>query len=157
MKHTDISKKNRKNREEPHTDGPETTLYVLGWICIGVVLAVCLGWMWLTHRYEGFSLPCMFYRITGYYCPGCGGTRAFRAFWQGRIFRSVWLHPVVPYGLSLGGWFMISQTLERMTKGKWKIGLAYRDWYLWVALGLVGFHFLTKNLLLLAGIDCLHP
>lgn len=29
--------------------------------------------------------PCMFYQLTGFHCPGCGSTRALRAFLHGDI------------------------------------------------------------------------
>lgn len=35
-----------------------------------------------------FSLPCIFLELTGYYCPGCGGTRACAALFQGKIVKS---------------------------------------------------------------------
>lgn len=41
--------------------------------------------------------PCLFHVVTGAYCPGCGGTRAFLALLQGRVADSIRLNPLVPY------------------------------------------------------------
>lgn len=44
---------------------------------------------------QGF--PCLFHLLTGYYCPGCGGTRAVRYLLHGEIWKSIQYHPLVPY------------------------------------------------------------
>lgn len=82
--------------------------YITGWICIAVfaalaaVIGVC-GTQILTK-----VPPCPLHAYTGYYCPGCGGTRATFALLHGHLIRSFVLHPFVPYTAVLGGWFMLS-------------------------------------------------
>jgi hypothetical protein len=41
------------------------------------------------------SLPglCLFHRLTGLDCPGCGMTRAFVALWRGDLVAAEALHP----------------------------------------------------------------
>ena len=88
--------------------------YITGWICIAVfaalaaVIGVC-GTQILTK-----VPPCPLHAYTGYYCPGCGGTRATFALLHGHLIRSFVLHPFVPYTAVFGGWFMLSQTLQRI-------------------------------------------
>ncbi len=41
--------------------------------------------------------PCLFRLLTGYYCPGCGGTRAVWHLLHGRILTSIRCHPLVFY------------------------------------------------------------
>ena len=41
--------------------------------------------------------PCLFHVVTGAYCPGCGGTRAFLALLHGRVADSLRLNPLVLY------------------------------------------------------------
>lgn len=43
------------------------------------------------------GVPCFFHSLTGYYCPGCGGTRASYAFLHGHFIRSFMLHPIIDY------------------------------------------------------------
>lgn len=131
----------------------ENVLYVIGWILIGVVvLAAVVLWL-LPELVEKYRMPCIFQLLTGFYCPGCGGTRAVQSLFRGRWLDSFLLHPFVPYTAIVGGWFMISQTLQRVSRGRLSIGMKYRDIYLWIALGLVGVNFLVKNILLLVGVD----
>ncbi len=36
----------------------------------------------LAMALNGLRLPCLFYELTGLYCPGCGNTRAVMALWR---------------------------------------------------------------------------
>ena len=42
-------------------------------------------------------IPCLFHELTGFYCPGCGGTRAVLALLAGHPVLSFLYHPLVPY------------------------------------------------------------
>ena len=59
---------------------------------------------------------CLFYLVTGFPCPGCGGTRAFVAMLQGNFLTSFLHHPVVPYCFFWYVLFMTTQTLARLNK-----------------------------------------
>ena len=41
---------------------------------------------WLSHAVEMVSPGCIFRRLTGLSCPGCGGTRAARALLAGDVW-----------------------------------------------------------------------
>lgn len=123
--------------------------YIVGWCCLGILgilvaMVKIYGTSWLSRF--GF---CIFHLTTGLYCPGCGGTRATFALFRGELVRSIKFHPFVPYAAFLGGWFMISQTIQRISGNRIKIGMHYRDIYLWIALVIVIVNFLIKNGLLL--------
>lgn len=60
----------------------------------------------------------------------------------------LWLHPFVPYAALLSGWFMISQTIERVSGSRIRIALRFRDVYIWIALLLIVVNCLVKNLAL---------
>lgn len=47
------------------------------------------------------NFPCLFHLATGYYCPGCGGTRAIASLLHGQLFRSFLYHPVILYTVFL--------------------------------------------------------
>ena len=57
------------------------------------------AWVYLIRKDIYFSragMPeCFIHYITGYYCPGCGGTRAFDCFIHGQWIRSFFYHPAV--------------------------------------------------------------
>lgn len=135
------------------TKTDENALYIIGWILLGFLLLIAAALKLWPGALEKYLPPCLFLTLTGFYCPGCGGTRAVAALAQGKPVTSLIYHPFVIYTAAVGGWFMVSQTVERISKGRFAIGMKYRDFYLWIALGLVVVNFLAKNILLLCGTD----
>ena len=119
----------------------EDYLYIAG---IGLVpLFAAAVWLWRRMPH----VPCLFHVLTGYYCPGCGGTRAVKMLLHGRLFWSIYYHPAVPYGAALYLGFMASQTVERLAGRRLPIGMRYRDIYVWLMLAILGANFLLKNYL----------
>lgn len=43
------------------------------------------------------SRECLFHRLSGCYCPGCGGTRSLYFFLHGNWGKSLLYHPLVLY------------------------------------------------------------
>lgn len=126
----------------------ETALYITGWCVIGVF--ILLG-VYLRFRHLSlgrFFLPCILYSLTGAYCPGCGGTRAVQLLFQGHLLKALIYHPLVFYTAVVGGWFMLSQTVERLSRHKLPIGMKYHDNYLWAAIIIVIVNFILKNFFL---------
>lgn len=127
----------------------ERTLY---WICVSILLALAL--LMALTRLLGIHLSelmpgCLFLRLTGYYCPGCGGTRAVMSLFRGEWLHSFWYHPVVPYTAVIGGWYVISHTIELVSKEKYAIGMHYRNLYLYLAVALILINWIIKNLFIL--------
>lgn len=124
--------------------------YIIGWIFLaltaGLGIALHLG------AFDQLNPPpCTLHSLTGLYCPGCGGTRALAALLRGHPLCSLYYHPIIPYAAAVGGWFMLSQTIERLSHGRLNIGMHYRDIYLWIALALILVNCLVKNLFLVLG------
>ena len=129
-------KRNRKQEEEN---------YICGLFLLGILL------FWLAaERLLGleFSLPpCVFHSLTGLYCPGCGGTRACRLLLSGHIFQSFLYHPGVLLAAALYVWFMVSHTIEFVSKGRLKIGLSYTDKFLYLEVAVIILQCLAKNMM----------
>lgn len=122
--------------------------YIAGWVCITLAVFFAIAVKYRLFRFLGPVPPCSLHTLTGYYCPGCGGTRAVIALFHGHPLRSLYYHPIVIYTALVGGWFMISQTIERASRGKIAIGMHYRDLYMWIALLIIVLNCLIKNLIL---------
>lgn len=123
--------------------------YMLGW---GLLAGICL--LGILENLLGFDPlrllgPCLLHLLTGYYCPGCGGTRAVASLLRAKPLQSFAYHPFVLYAAVIGGWFMLSQTIERISGGRIRIGMHFREIYLWIALWLIGINFLIKNMALI--------
>ncbi len=88
---------------------------------------------------------CFLYSYFGIYCPGCGGTRAVMALLEGRIWDSIYYHPIVVYTAIIYLVFMIPQTIHYISRGKIK-GIRFRYWFLYGALVVIIINFLVKNI-----------
>jgi len=124
----------------------EDQLYYAGLI----VFVLSILALWIYYRLlplQLFADGCVWQRVLGIYCPGCGGTRAVNALLHGNILLSLWYHPLVPYTAILFGAFMVSQTAARSTKYRYFKGMRFHNWFLYLALVILIINFVGKNLL----------
>lgn len=100
-----------------------------------------------------FHLPCLFHWLTGYYCPGCGGTRAVVYLLHGQIAESFRYHPLVPYAAAVIGLELLTALIARWTKNpRWYLG--HEKFFLYLAIGIVAVNWIFKNYMLAVhGID----
>lgn len=131
-------------------DRVEDQMLVAGiWVPL-VMFFVFWGFELLPDRArEVFLVPCVFHSVTGFYCPGCGGTRAVAVLLEGNVLASALYHPIVAYAAGFYVWFMASHAVERLSGRRFKVGLLFRSWYLYVALAVVVLNFFVKNFALL--------
>lgn len=129
----------------------------LYWIIWAMLLLMILmaGAVRVFHLEEVFYSPCPFRKITGLYCPGCGGTRAWKALLGGHILTSLRLHPLVPCGVCFLMLYQGSNTLSRLTGGRVR-AMRYRFGYLAAGIVIVLANWIIKNYFLIKkGIDLL--
>ncbi len=126
----------------------ETRLYRFGW---GILLVI--GILIISKRFlfpdmhQLFRMPpCIFHTLTGYYCPGCGGTRSLKALLSGKLLVCMVDFPMIFYATVVFAWFMISQTIERISRHRILVGMKYRHAWIYASLVIVMIHFVVKNL-----------
>jgi len=90
---------------------------------------------------------CRFLEITGYYCPGCGCTRAVRAFFRGHIFFSLLYNPVVVYCMVMYILYEGSHLLEILHVPHIK-GMKFRYWYIYAGIWLLLGNWIIKNIVM---------
>lgn len=87
--------------------------------------------------------PCMFFMVTGWYCPACGGTRSAEALLHGNIVESLRYHVVVVFSCLLGIAFYIEFSAKLFGKN---ISLVPRSYILlFVTIGLFLTYFVVRN------------
>lgn len=136
----------------------EDQLYVIGlvFLCIFIVGIILYN---IVQPDIAKAKTCVFNNATGYYCPGCGGTRALISFVKGNLIKSFMYHPVVPYAGIIYLIFMISHTIEKaeriyyrhkyMEDGRYPVrGLKFREWYLYGALTIILINFIVRNIVI---------
>lgn len=98
----------------------------------------------LLQNYMSHAPKCLFHLVTGYYCPGCGGTRALYLFLTGHWIKSFLFHPLVVYAFFVCLYLCIRKILDHKYHPNARL--------LWIALGLLAVNFVIKNLALV----CFH-
>lgn len=143
----EVSGSKRHSSGKIKTEDVLFCLILIGGVCfvggLGVLHLLGLDWV-----FQG--APCTIYRFTGWYCPGCGGTRALRSLVHGHLLESLLYHPAVLY---LAGWTVIFlgwQGIHYLSRGK-VCSFHYRNWHLWIAVALFVSNFIIKNAAQLMG------
>ena len=71
-------------------------------IILGLILMVLSVFVYFKDPFNGPILPCIFNKITGFYCPGCGMTRAVNACFNFNFYQALRFNALVfimPIGL----------------------------------------------------------
>ena len=161
LKRQKTAKRIGKNRKGERTDMDLTTqkeketeiidrvFFIAGMLGV-LVVALCVIWWKVTGKSPIPPVPpCMIHAVTGIYCPGCGGTRAAYALLCGKPLLSLYYHPIVLYTVVVGAAFLVTQTIGRLSRGRFRAVVHFRPVYLWIALALVVINCFVKNFILL--------
>ena len=123
------------------------TLYKLGRIVLIIgLIALPLYYLGAFKALEPYNY-CIFKRIVGLYCPGCGGTRALKALLSGDIAASLFYHPAVRYFAVFYIVFMIRMFMMlRFNIGK----VSYKRvvFFIWLGIALILIQWAAKNIAL---------
>lgn len=77
---------------------------------LATLAAAALVWFFNPVR-SGFFPPCMFLKLTGIACPGCGLTRGFHAAMHGDFLTALDYNALLPLYAVFLGYFFVSLTL----------------------------------------------
>ncbi len=89
-------------------------------IAIGVaLLAGGLAYA-LICRWLGFGIPCLFYTVTGWQCPGCGVSRMCLCLLAGDIRGAYQANPVLLFALPALIAVLVDATVRYVRKGCWR-------------------------------------
>lgn len=61
---------------------------------IGIFIIGLITYYYLNQNLN-FSIPCLFHKITGYYCPGCGITRCLFSILEGKLYQAFMYNQLV--------------------------------------------------------------
>ena len=140
--------KRRTRILQSHKAFPEDGIYMAGWCILALAAFLILikniffpGFLVLEHM-----RPCLLYSLTGFFCPGCGGTRSAVALVHGHFLVCAVDYPLMAYSVVMYLWFMVSQTVERISRGKISIGMKWHNYYILIAVIILAAHFVGKNI-----------
>lgn len=71
-----------------------------------IFLLTLMGFLYLLLIYFDIVIPCFFYKLTGFYCPGCGVTRMFLSLLHLDFYQAFRFNPLLfilfPFFIILG-------------------------------------------------------
>lgn len=113
---------------------------------VGLALLVTAGLVIFVVYFFDIELwPCLFHVTTGFFCPGCGGTRAVKYMLTGHFLKSLYYQPAILPATVVFLIFMVTHTIQRIfPQGRIK-GIRFRMVYVYVFLGLLVLNIIMKN------------
>jgi hypothetical protein len=109
----------------------------------GVSGVVFLKFAW--PLWAGLLPGCAIRRMTGLYCPGCGGTRCTHRLLHGDLAGALAMNPAVVMLLSVAV-VLVGMAVVREWKGRPDALPLIPNWLAWSVAGLVILFGLTRNL-----------
>lgn len=64
-------------------------------IIIRLLTILCIVFLLFVLYFFDFKIPCVFHKITGFYCPGCGITRSLISLIKFEFYQSFRYNPLV--------------------------------------------------------------
>lgn len=114
------------------------------WLII-LVFPLFLFAAWFLYQ-QGHLFPCYFYQITGFYCLGCGGSRAVLALLHGNLIEALRYNAMAILLLPFLGYFLLSLWVEALCNRKVLPRPKLPPW-LWICLALAAAVFtIARNL-----------
>ena len=103
------------------------------------IAAAALVYLYFTGEGEGAGIPCMFHQITGFYCSGCGASRALRSilhfdFYQALRYNAIFTLCLPLFAVYFGG---LSISYIRFGKDRVSEKISMKIIYIFVAVALV--------------------
>jgi hypothetical protein len=70
-------------------------------LAAAIFAAAALAYLYFTGEGEGAGIPCVFYQVTGFYCSGCGASRALRSVLHFDFYQALRYNAMFVFALPL--------------------------------------------------------
>jgi len=112
-------------------------------LTLSAIIAVAGAWVLYTFPpgAHSFYPPCVFHRVTGLLCPGCGTTRALHQLLHGHVAAAFKLNPFL-FAVMLGGIYGSPNILRGQTPP-----LFMKPWFGWASLAVVVSWWILRNVM----------
>lgn len=90
-------------------------------IALTLILVLGSGYAFFGVK-TGLAIPCMIYKVTGLYCPGCGISRMFLSLLEGNIYQAFFCNPFVFCLLPFLFIYFMRYIIQYIRGKKYKIG-----------------------------------
>ena len=100
-----------------------------------LIAAAALVYLYFTGEGEGAGIPCMFHQITGFYCSGCGASRALRSILHFDFYQALRYNAIFTICLPLFAVYFTSLSVSYIRFGKDRVSekISMKIIYIFVA------------------------
>ena len=109
---------------------------------LGIIAILGFFIYYFLSIYTNFSIPCPFYTLTGFYCPGCGITRLLFSLIHLDFYQAFRYNPLVFILLILG----MTYWLFKLILKKFNINLVIPDFVWYILLFIVIIYGIMRNI-----------
>ena len=104
-----------------------------------LIAAAALLYLYFTAEGEGAGIPCVFHQLTGFYCSGCGSSRALRSALHLDFYQALRYNAVFTLALPFFSVYFGSLSISYIRFGKDRISgkISIKIIYIFVAVALV--------------------
>ena len=87
-------------------------------LVLGLLCGAAVGYA-LVMELTGHGIPCVFRRLTGLKCPGCGNTHAIHCLAKGQPAEALKWNALMPLEAAFAAWLVTATSLRYIKTGKY--------------------------------------
>ena len=110
-----------------------------------IFAAAALAYLYFTGEGEGAGIPCVFYQITGFYCSGCGASRALRSVLHLDFYQAFRYNAIFTLALPVLGAYFCALAVSYIRFGKDKISEKIPMKLVWVLIAAALVYGILRN------------
>ena len=110
------------------------------------VAALLLLYYFFDARKESFFPVCPLWKLTGFYCPGCGSQRAVSALLHGDILSAFSYNLLIPFSIPVIVYGGIAEFQHIFNKEIIKNNFFYKPWFACSVFVIVVLFFILRNI-----------
>lgn len=111
-----------------------------------VLAAAALFYLYSTDEGAGAGIPCLFHALTGFYCGGCGASRALRSALHLEFYQALRYNAVFTVLLPFLGAYFCALGVSYVRFGKDKVSAKVPMAAVWISVGAVLVYGILRNI-----------
>lgn len=111
-----------------------------------VLAAAALLYLYSTEEGTGAGIPCLFYTLTGFYCGGCGASRALRSVLHMDFYQALRYNAVFTVLLPFLGAYFCALGVSYVRFGKDRVSAKVPGAAVWIAVGAALVYGILRNI-----------
>ena len=115
-------------------------------LAAAVLAAAALFYVYFTTEGEGAGIPCVFYQITGFYCSGCGASRALRSILHLDFYQAIRYNAVFTAAFPMLAAYFSALSISYIRFGEDRISRKIPVKFLWIIIGAAILYGILRNI-----------